>query len=80
MEAKKIIYNTLNHLELDYVKSHTNFIFFKSNRNISELGENMLAKGIKIGRAFPPFIEHCRISTGTIQEVQLFSQALLSIY
>ena len=79
-EAKQMIYETLNHLELNYIKSHTNFIFFKSNQNINKLGKQMLAKGVKIGRAFPPFIDHCRISTGTIEEVQLFSQVLLSVY
>ena len=80
LEAKQLIYNTLNHLELDYVKSSTNFVFFKSGRDINELGDQMLAIGVKIGRAFPPFLDHCRISTGTIEEVQLFSKSLVSLY
>ena len=80
LEAKQIIYNALDHLELDYVKSSTNFVFFKSGRDINELGKEMLAKGVRIGRAFPPFLDHCRISTGTIDEVQLFSKSLISLY
>lgn len=79
-EAKDLIYKTLDHLELAYAKSSTNFIFFKSGRDINELGSQMLAKGVKIGRAFPPFLDHCRISTGTIEEVQLFSKSLISLY
>lgn len=78
--SKDLIYQTLNHLELEYVKSSTNFIFFKSGQNINELGNKMLAKGVKIGRAFPPFLDHCRISTGTIEEVKVFSKALISLY
>jgi len=79
-EAKQIIYATLDHLELDYVKSSTNFVFFKSGRNINELGRLMLEKGVMIGRAFPPFYDWCRISTGTIEEVNAFNKALISVY
>jgi len=70
----------LEHLELDYIKSHTNFVFFHSKRPISELGNQMLQKGVRIGRPFPPFYDWCRISTGTIEEMRLFSKALTSLY
>ena len=79
-EAKKIIYRTLDHLDLHYIKSHANFVFFKSGKEINVLGKQMLGKGIKIGRAFPPFYDWCRISTGTLEEVQLFSKSLISLY
>lgn len=79
-EAKAIIYNVLDHLELPYIKSSTNFIFFKSGKPIKELGAQMLDKGIMVGRAFPPFYDWCRISTGTLEETQLFAQSLISLY
>ena len=79
-EAKQIIYKTLNHLNLEFIKSHTNFIFFKSGKDVNRLGKEMLTKGVKVGRAFPPFYDWCRISTGTIEEVQLFSNSLISLY
>lgn len=79
-EAKQIIYKTLDHLNLHYIKSHTNFVFFKSGKDINTLGKQMLQKGVKIGRAFPPFYDWCRISTGTLEEVKLFSKALISVY
>ena len=79
-EAKTIIYNTLDHLELPYIKSNTNFVFFKSGKNIDDLGAQMLEKGISIGRAFPPFYDWCRISTGTLEETVLFSESLVSLY
>lgn len=79
-EAKKLIYSTLDDLDLPYVKSSTNFVFFKSGRPIQELHSDMLAKGINIGRPFPPFLDWCRISTGTIEEVQLFNKALTEVY
>lgn len=79
-EAKTIIYNTLDHLELTYIKSNTNFVFFKSGKNIDTLGTQMLEKGVSIGRAFPPFYDWCRISTGTLEETVLFSESLVSLY
>ena len=79
-EAKQIIYKTLDHLNLHYIKSHTNFVFFKSGKDINTLGKQMLQKGVRIGRAFPPFYDWCRISTGTLEEVKLFSKALISVY
>jgi len=79
-EAKQRIYKLLDHLELDYVTSHTNFIFFHSKRDIRALGPAMLEKGVRIGRPFPPFYDWCRISTGTSEEVDLFIKGMLEIY
>lgn len=79
-EAKQLIYSTLDYLELPYVKSSTNFIFFKSGRDINTLGKQMLDKGVRIGRAFPPFYDWCRISTGTLEEVKAFNNAIISVY
>ena len=79
-EAKSRIYKLLDHLKLDYVKSHTNFIFFHSQKDIRYLGPKMLEKGVRIGRPFPPFYDWCRISTGTIEEVDIFIKGMLEIY
>lgn len=78
-EAKKIIYDTLDDLGLEYVKSHTNFVFFKSGRHINELQKDMLAENISIGRPFPPFYEWARISTGKIEDVERFDKALKKV-
>ncbi len=79
-ETKTIIYNALDHLELPYVKSNANFVFFKSGKNINDLGTQMLDRGIMVGRAFPPFYDWCRVSTGTLEETKLFAQSLISLY
>ena len=79
-ESKKRIYTLLEHLKLDYVPSHTNFVFFHSKKDIRELGPIMLEKGLRIGRPFPPFYDWCRISTGTLQEMDLFIKAMLEVY
>ena len=79
-EAKDKIYKLLDHLNLDYVTSHTNFIFFHSKKDIRDLGPKMLKKGVKIGRPFPPFYDWCRISTGTLEEVDVFIKGMLEVY
>ena len=79
MEAKKIILEGLDDLNLEYAPSNTNFIFFKSGRNIEKLQQQMLAKGIMVGRPFPPFDDWCRISTGTLEEVIQFNDALKKV-
>lgn len=78
-EGKRLIINTLDDLGLEYVPSNTNFIFFKSGINIAELNKKMLDKGVMIGRPFPPFTKWCRISTGTIEEVNTFNSALSEV-
>jgi len=79
MEAKNMIYKTLQELNLNYIKSHTNFVFFKSGRPISGLMQSMKEENILIGRPFPPLNNWARISTGTMEEMQQFSSALKKV-
>jgi histidinol-phosphate aminotransferase len=80
IQEKDKIYKLLDHLELKYVKSSTNFVFFESKTHIDNLSKEMLDKGVRIGRPFPPFYDWCRISTGTSQEVDKFVSAMLDLY
>ena len=79
-KAKTKIYEVLDYLKLDYVPSSTNFVFFHSQRQIEQLQAQMLQEGVVVGRPFPPFLDWCRISTGTQEEVDVFVKAMLKIY
>jgi histidinol-phosphate aminotransferase len=79
-EAKKMIIAQLDALKLPYLPSHANFVFFHANRDVRELGKQMMDKNIVVGRPFPPLDDWCRVSTGTLEEVQLFNKALKEIY
>ena len=78
-EAKKMIYAALDDLELSYRPSHTNFVFFKSGRDIRQLNQEMRDEGVLVGRPFPPLTDHCRVSTGKIEETQKFCECLRKV-
>lgn len=78
-EAKALLCKALDELKLPYLESHANFVFFQSGRDVSELGKTMAQKGFIIGRPFPPLNDWCRVSTGTIEEVQLYNQAIKEV-
>ena len=67
-------------LNLKYVRSSTNFVFFESKKHIDKLSVEMLEKGVRVGRPFPPFYDWCRISTGTSEEVDRFIESMLEVY
>ena len=78
-QAKDLIYSTLDELKLPYVRSHTNFVFFKSGRPIQGLIADMQQQGVLIGRPFPPLYNWARISTGTMAEMEQFGTALKKV-
>ncbi|MFC4872835.1 pyridoxal phosphate-dependent aminotransferase [Negadavirga shengliensis] len=75
-KARKSIYEGLDRLALEYLPSQTNFVFFKTEKDIRKLQAKMLEKGVIIGRPFEPLTDWCRISTGTMEEVELFVNSL----
>lgn len=76
LECRKMIESTLDELGLEYLPSQANFVFFNAKQDVSNLAVKMLEKGVIIGRPFPPMNNWCRISTGTVEEVAFFNQAL----
>lgn len=77
-EAKKHIYTTLGELGLKYVPSFTNFVFFETGRPIKQVIDGMMELGVRVGRPFPPYDTWCRISTGKMEDVVAFGNALRS--
>jgi histidinol-phosphate aminotransferase len=75
-EALDIIYKTLDEMNLRYVRSHANFVFFDSKRNIQEVNTLMQEKGFLVGRPFPPLNTWCRVSTGKTDDIKNFAKAL----
>jgi len=79
MEAKSYLYSLFDEMGLNYIKSHTNFVFFHTGRPITDLIKEMRDKNVYIGRPFPPLFDWCRISTGTMNDMKSFGTALKSV-
>ena len=75
-KSREKIYTSLDHLGLRYVKSHTNFVFFKTGLDIKKFNKSMQEQGVRVGRPFPPYNEWCRVSTGKVEEMDLLTNAL----
>ena len=77
--ARSICYEAFQQLHLDYIPSSTNFILFNIDKIKGDFTALMQAQNI-----FVQFREHfggkwCRVSMGTIEEMQLFVSALKEI-
>ena len=78
-QARTICYEAFQQLHLDYIPSSANFILFNIDKIKGDFTGLMQAKNI-----FVQFREHfggkwCRVSMGTIEEMQLFVSALKEI-
>lgn len=78
-ESRELCYKTFKALSLDYIPSSTNFILFNIDNIHGDLTKQMQAKNIYV-----QYREHfggkwCRVSMGTIEEMQTFCSALKPI-
>ena len=78
--GRKMVTDTLDELGLEYVPSATNFVFFKTGRPISEVNADFLKKGVKVGRPFPPMLDWCRVSMGTVEQVEKLCHSTKQIF
>jgi len=78
-ECLNIMYKTLDELKMPYIKSHANFVFFNTGKDVMEMNKMMADKGILVGRPFPPLTKWLRVSTGRVEEVELFAKTLREV-
>ena len=78
-QAKDHLYRELSDMNLPFIKSHTNFVFFKSGMEVGPLIRQMAEKNVQIGRPFPPLTDWARISTGRMEDMQAFTSALRQV-
>lgn len=61
-------YALLDGLRLRHTEARANFVFFDAGRPHAEVAKALLAQGVSIGRAFPPYQTWVRITIGLPQE------------
>lgn len=65
--------------KLNAIESQANFVMFDMGRDINKVGPAMLAKGVAVGRPFPPYDNMMRITIGTDPEMAKFKTALSDV-
>lgn len=79
-ESMDILENMFEDLNLEYVKSNTNFAFFNAGRPSTEVAEELRKHGIWSGRPFPPFTNWVRMSTVKPEEMQYVADTYRKVF
>jgi histidinol-phosphate aminotransferase len=79
LELRKKTTAELANLGYTVVPSEANFFFVHVRRPIPSVIDEFKKKGVLVGRPFPPFMEHLRVSVGTADEMSRFLTAFKAI-
>ncbi|MGD2217291.1 MAG: aminotransferase class I/II-fold pyridoxal phosphate-dependent enzyme [Gemmatimonadales bacterium] len=75
-EGKRILYECLDELGLEYLPSHTNFVLHRISGELRTYRTRMRERDILVGRPFPPMLEYNRLSIGSAEEMLRFTEVL----
>ena len=85
-ERKAKIVHTRNELcawmsekNIKFVPPQANFVMIETGRDAKQMQAAMLAKGVAIGRSFPPLTTMMRVSIGTDAEMAKFRKAFTEV-
>lgn len=78
-ESLALVEGMCDDMGVNYVKSYANFSFIETGMPIEDFSAAMLAEGIMVGRAFPPFTTWARVSMQTPEEMAYFVQTFRKI-
>ena len=78
-QARELCNKTFKELSLEYIPSYTNFILFNIGKIGADFSQKMQAKNIYVQYRDHFGGKWCRVSMGTIEEMQSFCSALKSV-
>jgi len=70
----------LEQMGYEVIPSETNFFMVKTGRPASEVRAEFRAKGVAVGRPFPPMLDYLRVSIGTEDEMARFMTAWKELF
>ena len=71
-KSRRILLDWCDRNKMKYAPAHANFVFFHINRPVAPVVQGMRARGVSVGRPFPPFNDWMRVSVGTEEEMRSF--------
>ena len=75
-QARQILLETLDELDLEYLPSHANFVMHRVPGDLRTYQRRMRERGALVGRAFPPMLAYNRVSIGLPAEMEEFTGML----
>jgi len=75
-EAKKILCDCLDELDLEYIPTHANFVMHRIKGEHEVYRRRMREHNIEVGRPFPPMLTYNRLSLGLPAEMEQFAETL----
>lgn len=79
LQLRKKTTAELGTLGFKVLPSEANFFMVHLRRHVEPVIEAFRAKGVLVGRPFPPMVEHLRVSVGTPEEMQRFLAAFREV-
>jgi histidinol-phosphate aminotransferase len=64
---------------IKFIEPHSNFMMVDARRNVKEISPLLLAKGVAIGRQFPPYDNMMRVTIGTESDMAKFRNVLAEV-
>ena len=81
---REFVHSTFKGLGIDAPLSNTNFLFVSLDRPVGDFRDACLEHRVQVGRNFPPMLDHCRVSLGTMGEMRrasgVFAEVLRTGY
>ena len=74
--ARRVLTDALDTMKIRYLKSEANFVFMELKGLLKPFADRMKVEHILVGRPFPPANRWCRVSIGTVPEMQYFVEKL----
>ena len=70
--ARRLLTDWCDRNHTRYAPTHANFVFFHIGRRVEPVIDALRARGVLVGRPFPPFTDWMRVSVGTEEEMRRF--------
>jgi histidinol-phosphate aminotransferase len=64
---------------IPYVEPHGNFVFIDTGRDVKAFGAEMRARGVAVGRQFPPLNTMLRVTVGTDEDMARFREVFMEV-
>ncbi|HUE87960.1 MAG TPA: histidinol-phosphate transaminase [Vicinamibacterales bacterium] len=75
-DSRDLAVATLRELEIPHLPTHANFLMHRIRSDLRGYIAAMAERGIRVGRPFPPMLDHNRVSFGLPEEMQAWAAAL----